>query len=127
MPFILAIEVDSGALRADSPFKNNNKPPRLSTASRYLSKPAVFSPPISVLVNIFKFFKSFFFQKWVCSTLFLRDTPQLLHLRAFFLVKLLSVRTKMAKLWVFAYYSSEERIATIDLKNCLLKPPLNET
>ena len=67
-----------------------------------------------------KFFSTFFFLKWVCSIIFLRDTPQLLHLRALCLVKLLSVRTKMAKLWVFAYYSSEERIVTIDLKNYLL-------
>ena len=30
--------------------------------------------------------------------------------------KIAPVGTKMAKLWVFAYYSSEEQIATIDLK-----------
>ena len=37
-----SIEVDKGKLRVDLPFKNKNKPPRLSTDPRYLSKLANF-------------------------------------------------------------------------------------
>ena len=66
----LAIEVDNGSLRAHSPMKNKNKPLRLSTDTRYLSNLHSFNPYNSFKNELFKKILTFFFLKWVCSTIF---------------------------------------------------------
>ena len=68
----LAIEVDNGGLRAHSPMKNKNKPPRLSTGTRYLSNLHSFNPYNSFKNELFPILSKKIFLKWVCSIIFLK-------------------------------------------------------
>ena len=69
-PFVTTIVICIGILRGNLPIKNKNKPPRLSTDPRYLSKSSTLDPYNFYKSELFNIFSTLFFLKWVCSTKF---------------------------------------------------------